>query len=316
MITIYLEQFSEWLMLKGFSSSTITSTTKTISHFIHWLTPQQIAIEQVSYNDVLAYISHCKKKGNQARTLQIITNALKHFYNCLQQSNHVLENPVTNINIQGIKRKALQHILTPEELETIYQSYQTTIDIPHIKQTKSTLCVPPQVNNELARRRNKIILGLLIYQGLRTEELAKLELQDLQLRAGKINIPESKRNAGRIVTLEAHQVYDLMDYIHQTRKQILAATNKASNKVFISVGSSLHFDNIIQKLIKTVQQQHPQVKDLQQIRTSVITNWLKIHNLRKVQYMAGHKYVSSTEAYQINNIEELQDDIKKYHPIG
>ena len=116
MITIYLEQFSEWLTIKGFSSSTITSTTKTISHFIHWLTPQQIAIEQVSYNDVLAYISHCKKKGNQARTLQIITNALKHFYNCLQQSNHVLENPVTNINIQGIKRKALQHILTPEEL--------------------------------------------------------------------------------------------------------------------------------------------------------------------------------------------------------
>jgi hypothetical protein len=32
--------------------------------------------------------------------------------------------------------------------------------------------------------------------------------------------------------------------------------------------------------------------------------------------MAGHRYVSSTEAYQINNIEELQDDIKKYHPIG
>ena len=308
MIAIYLEQFSEWLMLKGFSSSTITSTTKTISHFIHWLTPQQIAIEQVSYNDVLAYISHCKKKGNQARTLQIITNALKHFYNCLQQSNHVLENPVTNINIQGIKRKALQHILTPEELETIYQNHPTTIS------TAAGRTCPPQVNNELARRRNKIILGLLIYQGLRTEELAKLELQDLQLRAGKINIPESKRNAGRIVTLEAHQVYDLMDYIHQTRKQILAATNKASNKVFISVGSSLHFDNIIQKLIKTVQQQHPQVKDLQQIRTSVITNWLKIHNLRKVQYMAGHKYVSSTEAYQINNIEELQEDVNRYHP--
>jgi site-specific recombinase XerD len=308
MITIYLEQFSEWLTIKGFSSSTITSTTKTISHFIHWLTPQQIAIEQVSYNDVLAYISHCKKKGNQARTLQIITNALKHFYNCLQQSSHVLENPVTNINIQGIKRKALQHILTPEELEAIYQNHPTTIS------TAAGRTCPPQVNNELARRRNKIILGLLIYQGLRTEELAKLELQDLQLRAGKINIPESKRNAGRIVTLEAHQVYDLMDYIHQTRKQILAATNKASNKVFISVGSSLHFDNIIQKLIKTVQQQHPQVKDLQQIRTSVITNWLKIHNLRKVQYMAGHKYVSSTEAYQINNIEELQEDVNRYHP--
>jgi hypothetical protein len=32
--------------------------------------------------------------------------------------------------------------------------------------------------------------------------------------------------------------------------------------------------------------------------------------------MAGHRYVSNTEAYQINNIEELKEDIKKYHPIG
>lgn len=32
--------------------------------------------------------------------------------------------------------------------------------------------------------------------------------------------------------------------------------------------------------------------------------------------MAGHRYVSSIESYQQNNIEELQDDIKKYHLIG
>jgi integrase/recombinase XerD len=32
--------------------------------------------------------------------------------------------------------------------------------------------------------------------------------------------------------------------------------------------------------------------------------------------MAGHRYVSSTEAYLINDLEDLQDDIEKYHPIG
>jgi integrase/recombinase XerD len=73
---------------------------------------------------------------------------------------------------------------------------------------------------------------------------------------------------------------------------------------------------MMQKLVKSIQEKNKKIKDIKHIRTSVITNWLKIHNLRKVQYMAGHRYVSSTEAYQINNIEELQDDIKKYHPIG
>ena len=72
----------------------------------------------------------------------------------------------------------------------------------------------------------------------------------------------------------------------------------------------------MQKLVKSIQQIAPKIKDIQQIRSSVITNWLKVHNLRKAQYLAGHRYVSSTEAYQLNNIEELTEDIKKYHPIG
>lgn len=307
---IYLEKFSEWLLIKGHTSGTAESFSKTASRFLVWLEQQNIEIENVSYNDVVAYINHCKNRGNKQRTLQIITGGLKHFYNHLQQDEQVTENPASNVAIKGIKRKTLHEILSTEELENIYKSYST--EIKHEQGKK----IPPQGNNELARKRNKIILGLIIYQGVRTEELGKLELQDLQLRESKINIQRSKRTEGRLMKLEGHQLYDLMDYVHQTRKQILEATNKNSNKVFISVGTSLNFHNIMQKLVKSIQTQHPKVKDIQQIRTSVITNWLKVHNLRKVQYMAGHRYVSSTEAYQLNNIEELQDDIRKYHPIG
>lgn len=40
------------------------------------------------------------------------------------------------------------------------------------------------------------------------------------------------------------------------------------------------------------------------------------HNFREVQYRAGHRYVSSTENYLVNDLEDLQEDINKYHPIG
>ncbi len=306
-----LSKFNEWLIIKGHTSGTAKGFTKTAERFINWLEEQNIGIENVSYNDILAYINYCKGKRNAQRTLQIITNVLKHFYNCLQQDEQVMENPVSNVVIKGVRRKALQEVFSTEELETIYKSFNT--ETRKYEQGKK---VPPQQKNDLARKRNKIILGLIIYQGIRTEELAKLELQDLQLREGKINIQGSRRTEGRILKLEAHQVYDLMDYVNVIRKQILEATKKQSNKVFISVGTSLNFNNIMQKLLKSIQAKHPKIKDSKQIRTSVISNWLKVHNLRKVQYMAGHRYVSSTEVYQLNNIEELQDDIKKYHPIG
>jgi integrase/recombinase XerD len=47
-----------------------------------------------------------------------------------------------------------------------------------------------------------------------------------------------------------------------------------------------------------------------------ITNWLKHFNLRETQYMAGHKYVSSTERYRMDNLEDMQKELEKYHPLG
>jgi len=36
----------------------------------------------------------------------------------------------------------------------------------------------------------------------------------------------------------------------------------------------------------------------------------------QVQYMAGHMYISSTERYQQNNLDKLQGQLEKYHPLA
>ncbi len=47
----------------------------------------------------------------------------------------------------------------------------------------------------------------------------------------------------------------------------------------------------------------------------MITQWLKQHHLRQVQYMAGHKYLSSTQRYQVSNLDELQNEVEQHHPM-
>jgi integrase/recombinase XerD len=74
--------------------------------------------------------------------------------------------------------------------------------------------------------------------------------------------------------------------------------------------------NSLHHLFRAVKKVEPQISNANQIRQSVITYWLKNHNLRQVQYMAGHKYVSSTERYQQNNIEDLQKEVNKFHPLN
>lgn len=84
---------------------------------------------------------------------------------------------------------------------------------------------------------------------------------------------------------------------------------------FLQWNDSENFHNITQQMLKNLRKINSRIKNCDQIRASVITQWLKQYDIRKVQYLAGHKYVSSTEEYKANNIDELQDDITKYHPL-
>ena len=53
-----------------------------------------------------------------------------------------------------------------------------------------------------------------------------------------------------------------------------------------------------------------------QVRASVITQWLSEYNIREVQYMAGHRFISSTERYLQDDLENLQEMIENLHPIS
>ena len=69
-------------------------------------------------------------------------------------------------------------------------------------------------------------------------------------------------------------------------------------------------------MIRQLQQLNPKIINANQIRSSVITSWLQRYHLRQVQYMAGHRYVSSTERYQVLNTDDLQNELQKHHPMS
>lgn len=114
--------------------------------------------------------------------------------------------------------------------------------------------------------------------------------------------------------LESHQVFELMDYIQEVRREFLQVYGN-TDSLFIQWKKGEKFYNITQMMLAHLRKINPRIKNFDQIRASVITAWLKQYDLRKVQYLAGHKYVSSTEAYKANVIDELQADVLKFHPL-
>jgi len=302
-------KFKEWMILKKYSPSTAVTTIQITEYFRKWAAGESITeLEEICYQDAMMFIQWSSKHGASQKTIANYLSHVRKFYQFLMSEEAVKENPVAHIKVQGIKRKVYHDILNTDELQQLYQQYPTTIEHEPGK------IIPPQQKNILSRRRNKVILSLLIYQGLRVEEVAAINLQDLQLREGKITIHAQRRTAARTMKLESHQVYELMDYIHEIRKQFLQQ-NATSSKLFLQWNDSENFHNITQQMLKHLRKINSRIKNCDQIRASVITQWLKQYDIRKVQYLAGHKYVSSTEEYKANNIDELQDDITKYHPL-
>ncbi|MGH2645228.1 MAG: hypothetical protein ACRDE2_14840, partial [Chitinophagaceae bacterium] len=109
------------------------------------------------------------------------------------------------------------------------------------------------------------------------------------------------------------------DYLNDTRKSLLqqaVRTPQEETALFIIPEKGTRINsNIISTLLKQIRQINSSVTSINQIRASTIVHWLRLYHLRKVQYLAGHKYISSTERYQSSNLEDLKEDISKYHPF-
>lgn len=296
--------FKQYLLKRGYSLSTIKSFTLVVNRYKQWLDKENVTETAASYTDILHYIQSLRNKLTQ-HSIQTEINSIKHYYNYLHQIGLVTENPTIQVQIKGVKRKKLHHVFTKQELEKLYHDYKALPEITGNYELQ-----------KLSRKRNEVLLSLMIYQGLNTTELNRLTIQDMKLREGKVFINGARRSNERTLSLESHQILDIMEYSLQTRQKLQEFTGKQTDQLFISIGTSTDLHNVIHKLIKQLKKLNKKVTNLNQIRTSVITNWLKIYNLREVQYMAGHRYVSSTEAYLINDLEDLHEQIDKYHPIG
>lgn len=296
-------KFTNYLKSKAFAKRSIATRITVIKLFWKWLDIENLEAENVSYNDLLLYMKYRSRKGTGQRTIQHYMGTIRHFYDHLIREGKVTGNPASEIEVKGVKRKVLYHILEPYELQSLYNQYQDE--------------TPKGI-------RNKVMLGLLVNQGLKTDELSKLEVHHINLREGKIEVPGGPKSNSRIMKLEAHQVMEMYDYVLKARAAINDIKPKRKHqerqeteKLFISDGgNSSSFSNFMTRLMVKVRKINPSVLNAKQIRASVITKWLKIYNLREVQYLAGHKYISSTESFLENEIEGLQEEVQQFHPLG
>lgn len=293
----YLKGFTIHLNEINLAKSTIKTYENIIKEADLWFSAFPDTNHIPGYKDILHYLKHITDKGNAKATQSLKIGVIRKYFDYLVRVEHINNNPITHLYIKGRMRRIPNQLLEPDVLEKLYTSCSTST---------------PE------SRKNKVILGLLIYQGLTKGEIERLQESDLQLQEGKIYITGSTVTNSRVLPLQACQLLGIQEYIKEIRPILLlkhqSCLQSNHNKLFIYCKRGLN--NTLFEFMKHLKEINPSVKNSSQIRQSVISEWLKTKDVRIVQYMAGHKYISSTERYQTTNLENLKQQIRKYHPLG
>jgi integrase/recombinase XerD len=292
------------------SPSSVSAFINYLSDFLFYLRGNFLSEEKVKRTDIHCYIAKCKESGDSLKLINRKVAAVRKYYSYLQKRGQISNNPADGLYLRTRKKSIPTGMLTEAELKLLYESYHVT---------------------DLRTARNKVILSLMVNQAVTTDDIRRLEPVHVLFREGKVRIPGSRHEAGRTLSLEASQVIELQEYLQKIRPEILSSVKKKnltpgrkaenpdmeklSRQLFISMNGSSEMKNSLMHLVRALRQINPKVRSCRHIRQSVITIWLKKYDLRTVQYMAGHKRISSTERYQVGYLEDLQESINKCHPL-
>lgn len=303
-----IEMFRNYLQQRRYRESTINAHLLNVGYFIKWWESPSFGgvgeAGNITYNDLLNYVQYeqqrnlpAGRQGIDVSTINLRISSISKYFEFLKTEGTVNRNPARTLRIKGKAKTIIQNPLKYDELLNLYNGYKEL--------QKQSL---HQKKTDLAHQRNIIIVGLLIWQGLHSGELEKLEINHINLNEGIIYIPSTARSNSRELKLSTQQILTLHSYLHGGTRDKLKPNNE---KLF---AGNLH--NTISLLTEELKGINPQIKNALHIRASVILYWLRQHNKRQVQYMAGHKYINSTEMYEVQELETLTSQLTKHHPFG
>jgi len=286
-----MEDFENYLQKNGYVNKSIQRAESVAAHYNNWIKEQQLNINTATYNDLMNYVGHLQKQGSSKSKINEYLRNIRLYYEYLK-----IPNIAFGVVIRGQEKNTMP-LLNDEELEKIYNHFES-------KSKKGYW-----------RYSDKIILGFIVYQCLDTKDIYRIELKDLDLTKGTIYIPAGmKRKASRILKLEAHQIVPLYEYISNHRAK--EVTQKLLSPQCTCLG---RLQGQLKDLFKQVNTQTQEINinliRFSQIRQSRITIWIRQHGLRKTQYLGGYKRVDNVERYRQQDVEDLRESIKKYHPL-
>ena len=302
MASDHLADFFNYLSIeKGLASNTISAYRLDIEKFFHYLSTNQLSLEQVTPEHLSSYVAWLRgmentefKIGEPSIARNIIS--IRSYFTYLAKE-HKFNNPSSNFKPPKIGKRL------PKAL---------TID-----QVMSMLNI---AGTDLISSRDKALVELLYATGARVSELINLNTLDISTfdsESGSTTTVKLKGKGGkeRVVPIGSFAVAAVNDYLIRSRPSLLkVSTQKA---LFLNQrGGRLSRQSAWNLVAKAAERAglSDQVTP-HSMRHSFATHLLDGGaDIRVVQELLGHSSVTTTQIYTLITIDHLRESYANAHP--
>lgn len=294
-VNVSLKLFIEYLQIeKNYSQYTIEHYQHDISDFFMFMSEQAISdLTKVEYQDVRIYLTNLFERKMSRKSVARKISSLRSFFKFLLREEIVAENPFALVSIPKAQKK-LPEFFYEEEMKQLFDACESSTPLG---------------------QRNRALLELLYATGIRVSECSQIRLKDLDMHLSTVLV-RGKGSKERYVPFGSFAQVAIDTYINHGRKELLANGNMQENLFLNARGGPLTargirtiLDRIIEKSSLTGKI-HPHM-----IRHTFATHLMANGaDMRTVQELLGHAFLSSTQVYTHVTNEYLKKTYMAHHP--
>lgn len=292
-ISKLLQSFSSYMLLeRGFSDNTRDGYADDVNKLLRYLADTATPLRSATAETLQTFMADMHDLGISPRSQLRINAGIRAFFKFLRMEGYIDEDPTQLLENPKLGLH-LPEVLTVDEIDRLIGAIDLGTD---------------------EGQRNRAIIETLYGCGLRVSELVNLEINRIYADDEYI-VVTGKGDKQRIVPISQVALHEIQAYMPQ--RATLNVKPGEENILFLNRRGA----RLSRQMVFIIINRLAEAADIKKrisphtLRHSFATHLLEGGaNLRAIQQMLGHEYISTTEIYLHLDRSMLREEILLHHP--
>ncbi|NOQ75454.1 MAG: hypothetical protein GQ574_25820 [Crocinitomix sp.] len=196
-----MKVFKNHLKSQHYKIRTINEHCLNVERFIKWFgSTDQQELAQLSVAKLVEYINVLQAKELAAETINLQLRSIRKYYQYLESEGCIIPK-IENVKVKGITKKVIIDPLEYSDLEQLYKDY-SAYKKQQIEKLKEARLIKASKTCSGTALKRKVMLGFMVFQGLHSGELKRLEINHINNEDVTVFIMGSGKSKARELKLQ------------------------------------------------------------------------------------------------------------------